>query len=111
MPTVFEKIINRELPADILLENDHVIAIRDIQPRAPIHILFIIKKVIPRLQHMKEEELFYMGELVKAVQELAKKMEIENYRFVINNGEKAGQTVFHLHAHLLAGADMPEGTV
>lgn len=103
MPSVFSKIISRELPAHILLENDHVLAIKDIAPAAPVHVLIIAKKQIPSIQLMKEEDLFLMGEIIKAAQKVAKMLDLTDYRLLTNQGEEAGQTVFHLHFHLLGG--------
>ncbi len=109
MKTIFEKIIDRELPATILLETDRIIVIQDIYPQAPHHYLVISKKAIPCVQKMSEEDMsFYMPQMMAAVQELAKKFKIENYRLIINNGPEAGQTVFHLHMHFLAGKTMGE---
>ena len=108
MKTIFEKIIDRELPAKIILENHRVIVIQDIHPQAPHHYLIIAKKAIPYVQAISQADLSYMSDMILAVQELAKKFEIENYRLVINNGRGAGQTVFHLHIHFLAGKTMEE---
>lgn len=102
MTTIFEKIIKRELPAEIVFENDQVIAIKDIHPNAPIHFLIISKKKIPDLQSVEDYAL--IGEIVKVAQQLAKEFEIEEgYRLLTNNGSSAGQTIFHLHFHLMGG--------
>lgn len=104
MEDVFQKIIDREIPTDILYENEHVIAFKDIYPKAPIHLLIVVKKPIPDLQSVAAGDLFLVQEVVKAAQILAKEYGIEkNYRLVTNNGTEAGQTIFHLHFHLLAG--------
>ncbi len=103
MTTIFTKIISREIPAEILLENEHVIVIKDIAPAAPIHLLIITKKVIPSLQMLKEEEAFLLGAIVQAAQEIARLLDITDYRLLTNNGPEAGQSVFHLHFHMLAG--------
>ena len=103
MTTIFTKIINREIPADILLENEDVIVIKDIAPAAPIHLLIITKKVISSLQMLKEEEAFLLGAIVKAAQEMARKLDITDYRLLTNIGPEAGQSVFHLHFHMLSG--------
>jgi histidine triad (HIT) family protein len=103
MTTIFTKIIQREIPAEILLENDDVIVIKDIAPAAPIHLLIITKKVISSLQMLKEEESFLLGAIVKAAQEMARQLDITDYRLLTNNGSEAGQSVFHLHFHMLAG--------
>lgn len=102
MTTIFGKIINREIPAEIVFENEKVIAIKDIHPHAPIHLLIIPKKEIPDLQSLEDYTL--MGEIVKVAQKLAKEFGIEEgYRLLTNNGPHAGQTVFHLHFHLIGG--------
>lgn len=103
MSTIFTKIINRELPAEILLENEHVIVIKDIAPEAPIHLLIITKKVITSLQMLKEEEAFLLYQIVKAAQKMAQQLDITDYRLVSNIGPEAGQTIYHLHFHMLAG--------
>jgi histidine triad (HIT) family protein len=104
MSTIFGKIIKRELPAEIVFENEHVIAIKDIHPAAPVHLLIMPKKEIKDLQSIKEEDLWLLGEIVKAAQTLAKEMGIsEGYRLLSNNGSPAGQSVFHLHFHLIGG--------
>jgi histidine triad (HIT) family protein len=107
MTTLFSKIIARELPAEILFENERVIAIRDIFPKAEVHILIITKKEIPDLQSMSAEDLPLLGEIVQAAQKLAKQLGIEKgYRLVTNNGALAGQSIFHLHFHLLGGKNL-----
>ena len=105
MTTLFEKIIAREVPSDVLYEDDAIIAIRDIAPQAPIHLLIIPKEPIAKVQDVKELDL--IGKMVRVAQNLAKELHIESgYRLVINNGAEAGQTVFHLHMHLLGGAPL-----
>ena len=102
MTTIFGKIINREIPAEIVFENDKVIAIKDIHPNAPVHLLIIPKKEIPDLQSLEDYAL--MGEVVKVAQKLAEEFDItDGYRLLTNNGSGAGQTIFHLHFHLLGG--------
>jgi histidine triad (HIT) family protein len=106
MRSIFEKIMDREIPAEILFEDEEIIAIRDIAPRAPIHLLIIPKKKIPCLQKMQEEDLYLVGKIVKTAQKLAQKLGLEKggYRLLTNNGPHAGQTIDHLHFHLLGGA-------
>lgn len=105
MTTLFEKIIAKEIPSEILYEDDVIIAIRDIAPQAPVHLLIIPKEPIPKVQDLKETEL--VGKMVEVAQRLAKELSIESgYRLVINNGKEAGQTVFHMHMHLLGGAPL-----
>ncbi len=102
--TLFIKIIRREIPADIVYEDDLCLAFRDITPQAPTHILVIPKKPIPQLSEAQEEDKALLGHLLLAVGEVAKQQNLENgYRVVINTGEDGGQTVFHLHLHLLGG--------
>ena len=105
MSSIFDKIISREIPAEILYETDMCLAFRDINPQAPEHILVIPKKPIVKLSEAQSEDAELLGHLLLAVSEVAKilKVDEEGFRVVINNGENAGQTVFHLHLHLLAG--------
>lgn len=107
--TLFTKIINREIDADVVYENEKLIVIKDIAPKAPIHLLIIPKKEISSLQEMEEGDFFLFSDIIKTVQLLAKKYNVENgYRLVINNGKGVGQTVFHLHFHFLGGKTMTE---
>lgn len=104
MSTIFEKIINGEISSEKLFENERIIAIKDIHPRAPVHVLIIPKKVIPNLQSVEKQDLPLMSEIIDVAQQLAKQLNIEDgYRMVVNNGEMAGQEIFHLHFHLLGG--------
>lgn len=108
MKTIFEQIIDRELPAEILFENDAVIAIQDIHPLAPIHVLIIAKKKYPDFQNIPPRDMSnIMGEIGKVAQTLAKKLSIESgYRLVTNIGALSGQTIYHLHFHLLGGTQL-----
>jgi histidine triad (HIT) family protein len=102
--TLFTRIINREIPADILYEDDLCIVINDIAPQAPVHMLVIPKQVIPRLVDASIEDQSVLGHLMWVAGEIARDVGIdEAFRLVVNNGEGAGQTVFHLHLHVLAG--------
>ena len=102
--TVFGKIIRREIPADIVYEDDSTLAFKDTSPQAPIHILIIPKKLIDMPQNITAQDLEIVGNLFFAAKEIAKKLDITNgYRLVMNNGEEAGQSVFHIHLHFLAG--------
>jgi histidine triad (HIT) family protein len=101
--TIFKKIIDREIPADIVYEDDTVLAFRDINPQAPIHILIIPKKPIDRLSQTTAEDKALLGHMMFCATEIAKAEKLSDYRFVVNNGEGAGQTVFHLHMHILGG--------
>jgi histidine triad (HIT) family protein len=107
MSTIFGKIIKGELPAEIVFENEHVIAFKDIHPVAPVHLLIMPRKEIRGLQDMGLGDLFLIQECVKAAQELAVEYGIEDgYRLLTNNGSPAGQTVFHLHFHLIGGRQL-----
>ena len=108
MKTVFEKIIDGELPSDKVFENDSILAIKDAHPQAPIHLLLLPKKHWKNLQAVPEPELpALIGEIATVAQKLAKQFEIaDNYRLLTNNGSKAGQTVFHLHFHLIGGREL-----
>lgn len=103
--TIFSKIIRREIPADIVYENDDVLAFRDLNPQAPVHVLFIPKRAIATLNDASEADATLLGKLMLAVAEYAKREGFaeQGYRTVINCNEGGGQTVFHLHVHLLAG--------
>ncbi|NGX63904.1 MAG: Purine nucleoside phosphoramidase [Candidatus Anoxychlamydiales bacterium] len=109
MATIFEKIINKEIPSEILYEDDLVIAIKDKFPKAPIHLLIISKKVIPSFQKIEKEDLPIIGRMIEIAQKLAKDFKIEKgYRLLTNVGAPSGQTIFHLHFHLLGGRDLLE---
>lgn len=102
--TLFSKIIRKEIPADIVYEDDQCLAFRDIAPQAPTHILVIPKKPIPKLSEAQKEDKALLGHLLLVVGDIAREQQLESgYRVVINTGEEAGQTVFHLHLHLLGG--------
>ena len=102
--TLFEKIINKEIPAEILYEDDISIVIKDISPQAPTHLLIIPKKVIPKLSDASDEDQNILGHLMLLAGKIADQLGLdETFRLVVNNGAKAGQSVFHLHIHLLSG--------
>jgi histidine triad (HIT) family protein len=102
--TIFEKIIARDLPAEILYEDEDIICIRDKFPKAPIHILLITKKVIPSIHDLKPEDYPLLGKIITKAQEIATQEGVsDNYRLMTNRGPKAGQTIYHLHFHLMAG--------
>ncbi len=103
--TIFSKIIKREIPAHIVFESDKVLAIRDINPQAPTHIVILSKKPIKNLMDASLEDRELLGEMLLAASEIAKSLGLnqDGYRVVINNGERSGQSVFHLHMHLLGG--------
>jgi histidine triad (HIT) family protein len=101
--TIFSKIINKEIPADIVYEDDLSIAFNDISPEAPTHILVVPKKTIPKLSEINEEDENLLGHLLIVAKKITDDNNIKDFRLVINNGSDAGQTVFHLHLHILAG--------
>ncbi|MBA2368017.1 MAG: histidine triad nucleotide-binding protein [Candidatus Protochlamydia sp.] len=104
MTTIFGKIIRGELPSNKVFENDRILAIRDLHPVAPVHLLIIPKKEIKDLQSLVPEDLGLMAEMVAVAQQLAKEFKIETgYRLLTNNGQEAGQAIFHLHFHLIGG--------
>jgi len=107
MATIFEKIIKRQLPATIVYEDDEVIAIKDINPIAPVHLLIISKKIIPSVQEIKAEDFQILNKIVQISQKLAKEFKIEKgYRLLTNVGSASGQTIFHLHFHLIGGKSL-----
>ena len=107
--TIFEKIIDKELPANIIFEDDQCIVIEDISPKAPIHLLVIPKKPIKMLSASSEEDQALLGHLMLTVKKVSEQLDIkDNFNVVINNGEKAGQTVFHLHLHILSGKNFSD---
>ena len=102
--TIFQKIIEKEIPADIIFEDELCIVIKDINPQAPIHLLIIPKKQIPKLSDANNDDLEILGHLMLIVGNMSRQFNVEEaFNVVINNGKNAGQTVFHLHIHLLAG--------
>ena len=106
--TLFAKIIRREIPADIVFEDDDVLAFRDINPQAPVHVLFIPKKAIATLNEATDADATLIGRLVLGAARWAKQQGFaeDGYRCVLNCNAHGGQTVFHLHLHLLAGRHM-----
>jgi histidine triad (HIT) family protein len=106
--TLFEKIIKREVPAQVIHEDDQCVAVRDINPQAPIHILVIPKKAIPRLGEATDADEALLGHLLLTAAEVAKREGVaENgYRVVVNQGWHAGESVPHLHVHVLGGRQM-----
>jgi histidine triad (HIT) family protein len=108
--TIFGKIISGEIPSEFLYEDEHCIAINDISPQAPVHVLVIPKRGIPRLVDAQADDQALLGHLLLAAGNVAKQLGVdESFRLVINNGEGAGQTVFHLHLHIIAGREFAEG--
>jgi histidine triad (HIT) family protein len=100
--TIFEKIIRREIPAKIVWEDDDAIAFEDVNPQAPVHVLIVPKRVIPRLAEASKADGATLGKLLLTAAEIANKLNLKGgYRVVINNGPDAGESVPHLHVHLL----------
>lgn len=108
--TIFQKIVDREIPAPLVYEDDLVAAFNDIAPQAPIHVLIVPKKVIPRVGEAVQEDQATLGALLLAAGKIAEKLGVKDrdkgFRLVINHGRDGGETVPHLHVHLLAGRDM-----
>lgn len=104
MNTVFGLIIQGKLPSKKVFENERILAIEDIHPVAPVHILIMPKKEIPNLQALEPNDYPLIGEIVKVAQQIAEEKGIgEGYRLLTNNGSDAGQVIFHLHFHLIGG--------
>ena len=108
MDCVFCKIVAGEIPSDILYQDDEVIAFRDINPQAPVHLLIIPRAHIPSLTELTESQLALMGRMVSAANQLAEKEGVSEsgYRLVVNCGKQGGQLVPHLHMHLLGGREL-----
>ena len=104
METIFTKIINKEIPADIIYEDELALVFKDIQPQAPTHLLIIPKKPIPKLSDASPEDQELLGHLMLVAGEVSRMLELDDtFRLGTNNGANAGQSVFHLHLHLLSG--------
>jgi histidine triad (HIT) family protein len=102
--TLFQKIIDKEIPADIIYEDDISLVFKDINPQAPIHLLIIPKKPIVKVSDASKEDKDLLGHLMWVAGEVARQLGVEDsFRLVVNNGAKAGQSVFHVHVHLLSG--------
>lgn len=106
--TIFGKIVRREIPADIVYEDDDVLAFRDLNPQAPVHVLFIPKRPIATLDAAEAGDAALLGKLLLAAAEYAREQGLaeQGYRCVVNTNRDGGQTVYHLHVHLLAGRAM-----
>ncbi len=102
MDCIFCKIVNGDFNTKFVYENDYVAVFKDINPKAPIHLLVVPKKHVESLNELDDKNL--MGELLSAVRETTKKLGIKSYKTLINTGKEAGQEVFHLHLHILANA-------
>ena len=106
--TLFEKIVAREIPAKFVYEDDLVVAFHDVKPQAPTHVLIVPKKVIPRIAEAAPDDHKVLGHLLLKAAEIAKKLGVEKsgFRLVINNGPDAGESVPHLHCHIMGGRKM-----
>ena len=108
--TIFGKIISGEIPSEFLYEDDYCVAINDINPQAPVHVLVIPKRGIPKLSDAQPADQELLGHLLLAVGKVAEQLGVADaFRLIVNNGADAGQTVFHLHLHILAGRAFAEG--
>lgn len=107
MSTIFGKIIAGKLPCEKVFENERILAIKDIMPAAPVHILIMPKKEIADLQSLEPQDYPLIQEIVSVAQKLAEEYDVaDGYRLLTNNGSEAGQTIFHLHFHLIGGRQL-----
>ena len=106
--TIFEKIANREIPARIVHETDDFLAFHDVNPQAPVHVLIVPKRVIPRIAEASGDDAALLGKMIAASTGIAQQLGVaeSGYRLVINNGPDAGESVPHLHIHLLGGRSL-----
>ncbi|KAG6443904.1 hypothetical protein O3G_MSEX003060 [Manduca sexta] len=105
-PTIFDKIISKEIKADIIYEDDLCLAFNDISPQAPVHFLVIPKRRIPRLQDAQQSDLELLGHLMLVARSLGSQRAPSGWRLVVNNGRDGAQSVYHLHLHVLGGRQM-----
>lgn len=111
-PSIFERIVAREIPADIVFENDRLLAIKDIAPQAPIHLLVFPKQATyANVGELSGGDPQLLAEIVGTARNLAEQHSNGQFRLVFNSGPDAGQTVFHVHAHVLSGGSLEEGTL
>lgn len=104
MSTLFSKIIDGEIPADFVYQDEHLVVIKDIYPKAPVHVLMIPRKAIINLDDLTTEDQTLMGYMMMKIPEIAAELGLENgYRTIINTGKGGGQEIFHLHIHILGG--------
>tara|TARA_B100000700_G_C14857847_1_gene767150 strand:- start:496 stop:837 length:342 start_codon:yes stop_codon:yes gene_type:complete len=101
--TIFSRILKGEIPCDEIYSDELCLAFKDIQPQAPTHIIVIPRKSIPSLKEIEDDDKNLLGHLLLVTSKIAKKEGLENWRTIINTGESAGQTVFHLHLHIIGG--------
>ncbi len=106
--TIFEKIIAREIPARFIFEDEEIVAFHDVNPQAPVHFLVVPRKVIPRIDQAAPEDQALLGRLLLVARDVAKELGLNEagFRIVINNGRNGGETVPHLHVHVLGGRHM-----
>lgn len=105
--TIFTKIINREIPAEIVYEDELCLAFHDVSPQAPVHVLLIPKKPVESLDQLQSDDQLLAGHLMLKVPEVARKLGLTNgFRTIINTGVEGGQTVFHLHIHIMGGRSL-----
>lgn len=103
---LFCKIINKQIPATVVYETDNIIAFNDISPQAPVHVVIIPKQHIVSVEYIDESNSNTAGEMILAASKIAKDLKLNGYRLVFNTNEIAGQSVFHIHCHLLGGREM-----
>ncbi len=102
--TLFAKIIDRQIPADIVYEDELCLAFRDVNPQAPVHILLVPKKPLDMLSNASADDEALLGHLLLAAGKITRELKIDGaFRLIINNGKEGGQAVFHLHMHIMAG--------
>jgi histidine triad (HIT) family protein len=109
MNCIFCKIVNREIPKEMIYEDEKIVAFEDIEPKAPVHLLILPKKHIPSVDHLELKDRELIGELFLVAQKLAREKGIAKtgYRLIFNVGKNAGQTIDHLHLHLMGGEKLP----
>ena len=103
MDCLFCKIVNKEIPSNLVYEDDKIIAFKDINPKAPVHLLIVPRKHIPSVNHLEIGDKPLMGELIFVAQKIAKEKKLKGYKLLINVGREGGQIIDHLHLHLLSG--------
>lgn len=107
--TIFGKIVAGEIASEFVYEDEHCVAINDINPQAPVHVLIIPRRALERLVDAGEEDAALLGHLMVVAGRVARQLGVgDAFRLIVNNGEGAGQTVFHLHLHILAGSGLAE---
>jgi len=109
MDCIFCKIINKEAPSEIVYQDEKILAFKDTEPKAPVHLLIVPKKHIPSIDYLRKDDMKLIGELCLVARKLAReyKISVNGYRLIFNIGRDAGQTVDHLHLHLLGGRKLP----